>query len=434
MWYRWNRACGLLGALSLVAVLLAACMPGGQTSPTSPPAPAAGAGKVTLTFWNGFTGPDRPTVEELVRQFNERNPDVQVQMEIMPWDTLFQKLLPALQTGQGPDITGYATEHIARYASAGLIQPVDDLYGPNGLDTATLVGPLLENMQFGGKYYAAPMNFATLLLYYNKDLFRDAGLDPERPPTNWDELTSYAEKLTRDTSGDGAPDQYGFVIAARQTVPMWPILFWGNGGDYVQDGKSVFNSPQNLETLKRFAALIRDNKASPVGLTGADADKLFETRKAAMYFVGPWMTSGFTKAGLNFGVAPPPAGPKEQVTLGSGVAMVLNAGTEGPARAGAYEFFKFWNSKDSQVTWALGSGFPPTRTDVLDDPRLAQNPFIKEFAAVAPRAKFYLQGLQEFAAIEGEVIGPGIEAVLYGEMSEEEAIRKIDEGISRLLK
>jgi multiple sugar transport system substrate-binding protein len=64
-------------------------------------------GKKTIVFWNGYTGPDRPAVEELVAEFNRMYPDVEVKMEIMPWDSLWQKLMPALISGKGPDVMGF---------------------------------------------------------------------------------------------------------------------------------------------------------------------------------------------------------------------------------------------------------------------------------------------------------------------------------------
>ena len=193
-------------------------------------------------------------------------------------------------------------------------------------------------------------------------MFEAAGLDPEAPPETWEEFAEYAVQLT----GDG---QYGLAIADNNTVPMWPILLWGNGGGVVSDDgtTSLLDAPETIEALDYWGGLVRDDGISPIGLGGADADNLFQTERAAMEIVGPWMTTGFTEAGIDFGLAPPPAGPAGPVTLGTSVAFAINAESDDATAEAAKEFIKFWNTTDSQITWSLGSGFPPSRTDIPAD-------------------------------------------------------------------
>lgn len=389
--------------------------------------------KVTLTYWNGFTGPDRPALEALVDRFNKSNAKIEIKMDIMPWDSFYQKLASALATGQGPDLLAFATERIGTYAKPGAIVPINDFYkGKNGFDPAILPKALNANLKFNGKYYGAPMNFATLLLYYNKDLFKAAGLDPEKPPKNWTELKDYAIKLTK-VSG-GKVEQYGFGIASRETVPMWPILIWGNGGDFInyRAKTSLINNANTVKAVQYFADLISKNRISPAILTGAEVDKLFESQKAAMYMCGPWAVNGFKKAGLNFGVAPVPAGPKKAVTLGTGVAMCLTSSSK--HKKEAYEFFKYWNTKESQVYWALNTGFPPTRTDLLDDPALKANPYVIAFSAVANQSQFYLQQLTNFGRIDSDVITPAMENILLGKMTVKESLDKAAADMNAMLK
>ena len=78
---------------------------------------------------------------------------------------------------------------------------------------------LKDNLKWKGTYYGVPMNFATLLLYYNKTIFTEAGLDPETPPATWDELEQYAEQIVEKTG------KYGFDMAVKETI----LIFWGVG-------------------------------------------------------------------------------------------------------------------------------------------------------------------------------------------------------------
>lgn len=385
--------------------------------------------KTVLTFWNGFTGPDRPAVEELVKRYNETNTDnVEIQMEIIPWDSLLQKLLSTMSTGQGPDLAGFNFNYVPQYAKSGYILDLTEyMVAGTDLDPANWPPALVERLKYEGKFYAAPMNFATLMMYYNKDLFQAAGLDPDKPPADWDSWIAAIRKLTDPSKG-----QYGIAIGERQTIPNWPILLWGNGGDVVKDGKSFLASEESLGALKLWGPLVRDEKVSPYGLTGAEADKLFETGKAAMSITGPWMVNGFLAANLNFDVAPIPAGPAGPVTLADTVVIVVNAKTQ--AKDAAINFVKYWNSKESQLYFSSQTGFPPARLDLVGDPELAKNPWSAKFASVAPYSRFYLGGQEKYVQIDNEVFVPMIQSITQGVMSVEDAVAAADDVLNELLK
>jgi len=429
--------------LILLLPLLAAC--GGDTaspatSNTAVPAantvaPAATTGgaattdqKATLTFWNGFTGPDRPAVEALVKKFNDSHPNIQVQMDITPWDSLMQKLLSTMSTGQGPDITGIHFQYLPQYAKSGYVMDLSSSYKAGGdLDPANLPPALVDLLKYQGKFYAAPMNFATLLMYYNKDLFKAGGLDPEKPPATWDDWIAAIKKLTKPDAG-----QYGIAIGEHDTIPNWPIFLWGNGGDVLKDGKSDLTDPKTQGALKTWGDLVTKDKVSPTGLSGAEADKLFQSQKAAMEISGPWLTNGFTDAKLNFGVAPIPTGPGGAVTLADSVVMMVNKSTKNADAA--LQFVNYWNSKDSQLYFSTQTGFPSARLDLAKDPALAQNPWSPKFAAVAPVSRFYLGGQEKFAQIDSDVFTPMIQQITLGKQSAEDATKAADTKVNDLLK
>lgn len=382
--------------------------------------------KTVITFWNGFTGSDRETLEALVKEYNETNDkNIEVQMDIMPWDSFYQKLATALPVGEGPDILAMATERIGSYADPGALAAVDDIYSSGIVDETVVPETLKENLKYDGKYYGVPMNFATLLLYYNKTIFEEAGLDPEKAPETWEELEQYAQQIVEKTG------KYGFDMAVKDTTPMWCIMLWGNGGDIIKDGKAVFNSPENVETVTRWAENIRDKKFGPEVLTGGEIDKLFESQKLAMYFCGPWATNGFTNAGIDYGVAQAPKGPKEQVTQANAVGMYMTSSSKN--KEAVYDFFGWWNSKDTQVKWSLGTGFPPARTDIADDERMKENPYIAEFAKPANGSKMYLQQLTNFAEVDTQAIVPAFEKILLENADVQEALDEANAVIESLI-
>jgi len=392
----------LLGALALG--LATACSSGGGSAPSS----SSGSGHVTLTYWNGFTGPDGPTVTRLVNEFNKTHPNITINMSIMPWDVFYQKLLPALAAGNGPDLVAMDSSQLPQYAGKHVFLPLTSYYANPANDTAALVPGAVAATKAGGTEYAVPANFAPMMLYWNKTLFSKAGISG--PPANWTQWQSDAVKL----SHGGKSPQYGIALAENNTVPMWPVLLWGNGGGVTNSAttEGMLSDPASVSAVSQWATLVLKNGIAPQNLSGADADSLFQAQKAAMEMNGPWATTGYKTAGVNFGLAPIPAGPAKTVTLAAVATMSLNA-KDTPAQVSAAEtFFTWWNSKNSQVDFAVHTGFVPTRADVTAK-ELAANPDVAQFESVASTAQPYYLGTQ-YTNIETNTWEPAIEKILQG--------------------
>ena len=389
--------------------------------------PAVTTGVTTVKFENGFTGPDRPSVEALVKKFNDTHPNIQVQMDISPWDSLYQKLPTAFGAGQGPDVIGVETDHIPQYASKGFLLDLSSSYtAANDLDPNNFPPGVTDVLKYQGKYYGVPMSYYPLGLYYNKDMFQKAGVDPAQAFQSQETWIAAIKKLTNKSE-----KIYGLAIGEHETIPNWPIFIWMNGGDYVRDGKSALTDPKTVAGLKLWSDLIKNDQISPVGLTGADVDKLFQTQKAAMEISGPWLTSGFDKAGLNYDVARMPPGPAGRVTYGGAVALMVN--NKSKVSDAALEFAKFWNSKDGQISWSTTSGFPSARLDLTADPAIAASKWVPKFAQLVPDGRFLLAGQEKFAQIQAEVLTPMIQEITLGRKSVEDATSEADQKLNALL-
>jgi multiple sugar transport system substrate-binding protein len=411
----------LLAVTVLTTLTLAAC--GGGAGDADGGASASGGGRVELTLWTGFTGGDRGAYEALVEAFNESHDDIQVTMEIQPWDTIAQTLPSAWATGEGPDLAtpNFDPNIINRYLETDSLLPLDavgdgedqinvDQLAPAGVDAFTVDGTL----------YAVPANIATLQLYYNKALFDDAGIDG--PPQTVEEFRDVARELTSD-------GVYGLSLAERETIQMWPVLQWLDGGDIVdEDGCSVLDDAANIESLEAWSQLVLDGVA-PVGLTGAESDALFSAGQAAMQLNGPWAAPGYRDAGIDLGIAPVPTGVDGPVTLGSTVPLAVSAGTEHPEEA--QEFLAWWTGQEAQKQFALASGFPPVRTDLGEDPELAQNEIVSAFAAALPFARLYLIGVPNATEVDAEGYVPLIGEITRGE-DVESAVRAASERINSI--
>jgi multiple sugar transport system substrate-binding protein len=397
-------------ALCAAAALAAGC----ASSSPAPTATGQGSGVTTLTYWSGFTGGDQATYVALIKMFNATHKNIQVDMTVQPWDSIAQKLPEAMATGAGPDIAtpDYNVGTIRQYISNGLLAPIDQLLG-NGASQipASVLPPAIKSaFTVNGHLYAAPANWATLELYYNKTMFAKAGITS--PPTTMAELESDAVKLTVKSGSN--VKQYGIAIADHSTIAMWPIFIWANGGDIqTANGCSALDEPQTVAAVSTWANLIVKDDITQVGLAGQDADNLFSAQKAAMEINGPWAIGEYTPAHVDFGLAPVPAGASgTTVTTASTVPMVLNA--KSPHKAAALTFFDWWLSKPVQAYLAEHAGYPPSRTDMASYPELASTPFVAGFSAQSPYARFYLPTVANFSNVDTNVISPAIQAVERG--------------------
>lgn len=399
--------------VAAATLVLAGCSGGSGNTSGAGATHGSNAGTVNLTFWNGLTGPDRPAVEKLVSDFNASQTAVKVTMDIQPWDVLYQKLLPAFQAGTGPDLVGMDSNQIPVYASKNVLQPIDSFFTSGGIERSQLVAPAVAAGTFQGKVYGVPIENTPVLLYYNKKEFQAAGLDPAKPPTTWDEWAADAKKLTQGSGPDGKPTQYGLAFGVHDTIELMPILMWQAGGGIAsEDGATVLlNSEASKQAVSYWANLVAKDHISPVGLSGADADKLISAGTAAMEVNGPWATTGYKQAGIDYGLAMVPTGPNgKQITLGNTTSLVVSAKADAAKVAAAATFYTYWMQSDQQVAFAAATGFPPFTTNVPDS-ALSSNPDVVAFATYAQYARSLAPGQPNFASIQSEIFDPTIEKI-----------------------
>jgi multiple sugar transport system substrate-binding protein len=395
-----------LAAATALGLVAAGCSSGGSSGSSS--SSSGSSGHVTLTYWNGFTGPDEPAVKALVNKFNQTHKNITINMSIMPWDVFYEKLLPAYAAGNGPDMVAMDTQQLPQYAAKGVFAPLTSYYGSAANDTSSLVSAATDATEVKGTQYAVPANFAPLMLYWNKTLFAKAGLSG--PPTNWAQWQADAVKLSKG----GASPQYGIALAENNTIAMWPILLWENGGGVTNADatKSMLSDPGTISAVDQWSKLVIKNGIAPKNITGAEADSLFTAQKAAMEMNGPWATTGYQTAKVDFGLAPIPAGPKKSVTLADVVGMSVNAKDSSAKQAAAETFFTWWNSTSSQTYYAVHTGFVPTNTGVTAAD-LAANPDVADFQSVSKSAQAYELGTQ-YTNVETNTWEPAIEKILQG--------------------
>lgn len=372
-------------------VALSGCGSSGSASDASTDA-AAPAAHVNLTFWHGYTEADGKVLDEIVADFNASQSDVTITTVTKTWAVIGDTLLPALAAKNGPDIVALPAENMPVYAAKGALMTLDDWYASASTKAAALSPSAVEMELMEGSYYGVPLGFVPLSVIYNKTLFAKAGITAF--PTTWDEWVAAAKKLTIDKNGDGTPEQFGLALPDHATVGngVWASLLYGNGGGIVDSGKSVLDSEQNISTLKYWVKAVAQGHISPTGIDGVGSDKLFSSGKAAMEVGGPWMAFVAKDANIDYGVAAIPAGPKTQASSAIGISASVTEQADDAKKAAAQRFFDYLFTAPVATKWALGSGWPPLRTDI-PAADLASNQILADLSAITAGARPLLPGV-----------------------------------------
>ncbi|MDE6387969.1 MAG: ABC transporter substrate-binding protein [Lachnospiraceae bacterium] len=389
---------------------------------------AASGEKITLQFWNVFTGSDGDILREIVDNYNKTNTDnIEIQMDIMPNDQLQQKLPAAIATGTAPDFVLFGVENLAPYVSNDSLEDISDFWDVTGVDKSNFLENVLELSHVDGKLYGTPMQYNVSYLYWNKDLFEAAGLDPEKAPATLEELSEYAEKLT-----DSSKNQYGLALPTNVTYMQF---LWANGGDAddPQTNANLLDSEENLETLTWLQDLMVNKKVSPENITGPEADTMLQAGQIAMYMSGPWQINGLREQGINFGIAPCVAGSAGAFSPAGGCSYVIPKGTEESHKLAAYKFMQYWLTDDILKEWSQRNGFPVWSKTLMEDPEIQNDEVLNSISKATEIGRSYNLGYSLASQIDNDVMIPMFEKVMTGAATPEDALKEASEAMDKVL-
>ena len=365
---------------------------------------------ITISFWCNFTGSDGDVLREIVKKYNETNKDnVTVEIDIMDYDTLQAKLPTAISTGNGPSFVLAGIELMEQYRKNGMIEPIDDFWEVSGVDKSNYYENVVNKSYLDGKLYGVPMQYNLQYLYYNKDIFKAAGLDPENPPKTLDELRTAAIACT-----DASKNQYG--IGLPVDFGYYCMYLWANGGDVINSDatQNLLNSKENIATLEWIQKLVNEDKVSPSGLTAAEADTMFQSGNLAMYTSGPWNINGLNQLGMNYGIAAIPAGTDGAYSAEGGCSWMLSKGADDATRAAAYKFMAYWLSDEVLTEWSSRNGFPVWSYSVLKSEEITSNAILSQVSAASEIGRDWHLRLESGSQIDGDVMKPMMEKILSG--------------------
>ena len=400
-------------------VLIAGCTHRQQTNT---------GGVITLEFWNGFTGPDGKTMEKIVTRFNAEHKDIQVRMQIIPWNTYYDKVTLGLAYGGAPDVFILHTDRLPEYADSNAISCVDDLIANGSVDPKDFMERPWAAARWKDRQYALPLDCHPQGLYYNTELFRKAGI--KKPPTNLTEFIEAGKKLTIDENGDGKPEQWGFAYTWLRTNAHTFLAQYDSGWMTKDTKHSDLTSDNAKAAFRTMTDLIYKDKICPAP-EGQDAWIGFRTGKVAMAIEGIYMLSSVEEQeGLHFAGAPcPQFGPVKAVWGGSHL-LAMPAKISPDQRKAGWEFMKYLS--DHSLDWAKG-GQVPVRKSILVTPEFRRMSVQYEFSKKLP----YVVYLPQSTAINQVLpfCDASVEAILNRIKPTDEALseaaRRIDNVLER---
>ncbi len=394
-------------------------MPVAKTEQTANEKEQATTEKTTLEFWNVFTGSDGDILRGIVDRYNSENTDnIEIKMDIMPNDQLQQKLPAAIATGTAPDLVLFGVENIAPYVNNDSLEDISDFWETAVVDKSNFLENVLDLSYVDGKLYGAPMQYNVSYLYWNKDLFEAAGLDPEKAPATLEEMEEYAVKLT-----DPSKNQYGLALPIGVTYMQF---LWANGGDANDPttNSNFLNSEANVETLKWMQNLAANEKVTPANITGPEADMMLQAGQIAMYMSGPWQINGLREQGINFGIAPCVAGSAGAFSPAGGCSYVIPKGTDENQKLAAYKFMKYWLTDEILKEWSQKNGFPVWSKTLLEDEDIQKDEVLHSISVATEIGRPYNLGYSLASQIDNDVMIPLFEKVMAGAASPEEALEE----------
>lgn len=404
----------LAGAMAITA--LTGCGSSGKASSAASTAGSEaastttdnGSGKTKLSLWTVFTGSDGDILKKIIKDYNKTNKDnIEVDVDIMDNDTLQSKLPTAISTKTGPSFVLMGIEYLKQYVSNDCLEDISDFWDKTGMDKNNFYKNVLAKSYVGDKQYGVPMQYNLQYLYYNKDLFKAAGLDPSNPPKTFDELEQDAKKLTNSSKG-----QYG--LALPKDYGYYVQYLWGNGGDVVdtEKGKNLINSEENVKTLKWLQQMMKEG-VSPQ-CTAAEADTMFQSGQVAMCMSGPWNINALNGLGMNYGITAIPAGSAGAFSAEGGCAYMLPKGADQKTRDAVYKFMKFWLQDSTLKEWSMKNGFPVWSNSLMKDPDIKSNEILTDVSEASKIGRDWHLGYKYGAQIDKDVMNPLMESVLAG--------------------
>jgi multiple sugar transport system substrate-binding protein len=373
---------GLMVMLMLVVTACGSVQPANQGGST--PAPTKEQKKKITVVMAQYSDVTTPYWEQVKKDFEDANPDIAVDLQVIYWDQLHQRLTTMIGAGQTPDLINVATAWLPEYVEAGVVAPVDDIIEKEF--KGQFIDALLNYAKIDGKTYGVPIAVSARALYYNKDIFANAGVT--NPPKTWAELVAVAQKVNKPGELAG----FASHMTALEGHQYFAYFLWSAGGDFMKDGEYVVNSPEGKKALQFMVDLTNKEKVtneSPTSINRDEMQKVFMQGRVAMMITGPWLRNMIKNEApdLNYGIASIPQD-KHEITSAVTDTLMLSTGARKDKQheEAVVKFIRFIYQPKYRQEFDEKEGMLPEMIEV--GKTMSADPSTKAFIDLLPYARF----------------------------------------------
>lgn len=421
-----------LSALAAVAATAAFCVP------------AMAANPVEISFYYPVAvgGAVTKTIDSMVADFEKANPDIKVKaIYAGTYQESIVKALTAFKGGTPPTLAVLLSTDLFTLIDENAIVPIDSLAG-SAEDKKWIDGfykGFMENSQTDGKTWGIPFQRSTIVMYYNKSLFKQAGLNPDKAPANWNEMVEAAKKLTR-RDANGNVTQWGVKIPSTG-FGYWMFQAMTASNDAILMNnvgtKTYFDKPGAVQALQHWVDLTTRDKVMPAGsIEWGTIPKDFLEQKAAMI----WTTTGNltnirTNASFPFGVAMLPGIKHPGSPTGGGNFYVFNKTSPAEQQA-AMKFIRFATEPARAAQWSIATGYVAPRQDAWDTPEMKK--YLQDVPAADVAREQMKYGVAELSTHDNQrvtkALNDNLQAALSGTKTPEAALKDAQREAERILR
>lgn len=320
-------------------------------------------GPVEIEFWTLLSGQLGQKLAELIEEYDAANENVTIEnVNSGSYNAQQQKMLAAVAAGDFPTISMIDYKNVPFYAANGWLEPINDYASKE--DMADFIPGLLDDLTLDGKIYALPYNRSTQGLYYNKELFAQAGLDPDVPPETWEDVVEYGKVI-----GKLGEEYHGIYAIGNMQWYYEPMVYeWG--GEFADaSGRFTFNDAKGVEVAQFLQDLVYVEKVAvvPSILSGSWDQQAVEFVNGKVGMMRQSTALNRYIQGVvdfDWGFTMFPAGPNGRVVTGGGANVAIGAKSSEAEKKAAWEFLNWLTNTENSATFHMNTGYMPSRRSV----------------------------------------------------------------------